>query len=131
MPELILFGPIPAKKNQLRPRKGKGRKLTYDKTTRAQLDYLKEQIPPELRGLELEHPDMHFSFRLPADNQAHKPWQADWDGMVTAVQDILVYFRVLKEDDFSHCNGRKVVEPAEFIDGLVQETVITLIPKQC
>lgn len=112
------------------PQRGKrGRGLTYPAAVRKQLDYIKEQIPVYLRGLGLEHPGMEFWFDLPADNSAIKAWSSDWDGMVTAVQDILVYFGVLADDSFKHCNGRKIINEATRADSLVQTTRVMLRPR--
>ena len=124
MPEPLvieLFGSVPSKKNSYRPRKG-GKGFFKDAALRADLNYLTLQIPAEMRGLNLRHPDMTFKFTVPRGAT-----RRDRDNMATTLLDIMVSAEVLRDDCLAHCNGRIVIEPAEIGDQF--RTIVELVAK--
>lgn len=102
--------------------------MFINKKVQAKIDYLAMQIPPELRNLKLEHPGVMYQFYLPKNTKHHRPWESDWDGRVTLLQDLLVKFGVFREDSFTRHNGTKLIPPAIEIDG-PDEVVITITPQ--
>lgn len=129
MPEYVVefVGAVPSKKNSLSPRKGGGKLGYFNGKTRALMDSLAAQVPPEIRGLKLEHPEVTYKFFLPPNEKAFRPWQTDWDSKIAVLQDLLVKYGIFTDDCFSHHNGRKVIEPAvELPKGEVERTEVTI-----
>jgi Holliday junction resolvase RusA-like endonuclease len=113
MPEikLQLIGKVPAVKN--RRHVGKNGATYFDqKGIKGYLDALAWQIAPEIRNLQLEHPDVTYRFCIPEDSKYSRAWASDWDNRVVTLSDLLVRYGVFRDDCFKYHNGRKVVEPA-------------------
>ena len=119
---LSLWGSVPSKKNSYRPRKG-GKGFYKDDKLQAELDYLTLQIPAEMRGLKLQHPDMTFRFTV-----AKGATRRDRDNMCQTLIDVLVSAGVLWDDSISQCNGRIIIEPAVVGDQF--HTIVELVPKE-
>mgnify|MGYP001574187323 CR=1 FL=1 len=128
MIEITLIGKVPAKKNRIH--RGKGGAMYFDqKGVGAEIEYLEMQIPAECRDLNMEHADTTFQFYLPRDSKHRRAWSSDSDNAVTTLWDVLVKYRVIRDDSFKYNNGRKVIEPAILAEDGVEKTIITLIPK--
>lgn len=115
--KLTLYGPIPSKKNKLRPRSGKGRAYHYDKETADQIEALTTFAriqwgprPP------LVHPEMELMFFVlnPAKDQ---------DGMYTCLLDCLKQARVIQDDSIKWLNGKVTIHPAHVVSSLRDERV--------
>jgi Holliday junction resolvase RusA-like endonuclease len=126
---LTLFGTVPAKKNAYKKRVGRGKGMYKDEKVQEKLDRLAEQIPAELRGLNLVHPDITWEFKLPRSTKTYKPWDHDPDNKVTTLTDLFKSFGIFKDDKFRYHNGTKTVLPAVETDG-VDEVTVTIIPKE-
>jgi len=127
---LEFLGTVPSKKNEYKKRSGRGKGMYKGEELRTKLDALAEQIPPEVRNLKLVHPDVTWRFELPKGSRSHRAWDTDPDNKATALTDLLVSFGVFREDSFRYHNGRKVIEPAEEIDGVVDKVTVTIVPKE-
>lgn len=64
------------------------------------------QIPGEMRGLNLEHPDLVLQVYMPK-----KSWGSDSDNGYTFLLDCLVANGVFKDDSVRRFNGTKVLLP--------------------
>lgn len=118
--ELQLWGEVPSKKNAYTPR-ANGRGMFKSAALDAKINYLLLQIPPELRGLKLLHPNITFSFTVPDRRR-------DRDNMAQCLLDAMVQAGVLANDNIASCNGRIVIEPAQIGDQF--HTRITLEQRQ-
>ena len=110
--QVSLFGSLPSKKNMYRPRKDRPG-MFKDSKLRLELDRLALQIPGELRGLELVNPDIEVFFEIPEPAGRQRPDAADRDGKLTTILDLLVAYKVLKDDSIRYCNGTMIVHPAK------------------
>lgn len=95
-----LHGKAISKKNNLRQR-GAGLGYFNDPKVKAMEDYFLMQIPPEMVGIKVEHPDVSYEFTVPENNQ-----RQDKDNLMTAVQDVLVKAGVFLNDNIKHHNGK-------------------------
>lgn len=103
---LILRGPCPAKKNLWR-RSRTG--MFIDATVRSQIDSLTIQARAQWgKQAPVESPEMSFRFYVSAARR-------DQDGMYTTVLDCLQEAGVLVNDNIKRNNGRKVLEPCQFV----------------
>ena len=114
-----LRGHVPAKKNNWRPRKGGGIGITDPAISEA-IKRLEMQIPGTVRDLNLESPDIEFSFTYQKAN-----W--DRDNAVTTILDVLVKYGTLKNDNLKRCNGTITIHPA--IKGEYDTLKLVLIPQ--
>lgn len=116
---LVLMGPVPTKKNKLRPR-GRGKGYMNDPVVTAMIDALDAQIPAAFRNLFLEHPEVRWTFCVPELN-------ADRDGKHTTLLDILKKAGVIYDDNMKRYNGREVFQ-GRHTPGQEETTVIEVIP---
>jgi len=108
---IMLYGPVPAKKNKLRPRSrgSKGRAHMYDEKTAGAIEALATQARIQWGPRRaIAHPELYFRFEVA--NSA-----ADKDGMLTTVLDCLKTAGVLHDDSIRWCNGVHVNYPAEIV----------------
>jgi hypothetical protein len=110
--EIPLWGRVCSKKNAYRTRKDRPG-MFKDTALRRELDRLALQIPGELRGLELVHPAIEVFFEIPKPAGRQRPDAADRDGKLTTILDLLVAYKVLKDDSIRYCNGTVIVHPAK------------------
>ena len=103
--EFDILGKLPSKKNSYQPMSnGKGM-FKPAKIVNAE-KMIALQIPGEMRGLNLEHPNMIFEMHIPK-----KSWRSDSDNAITMLLDVMVKNDVLSDDSINHCNGFKVIIP--------------------
>lgn len=121
---IVFVGFVPAKKNRYSPtmRGGKMRFFKNDKLDAA-LKVLDSQIPDYCRGLQLEHPEMEWSFQVPDA-------KADRDNKITTLLDVLVDAGVLRDDNIKRCNGKWTVNEAEIVKGQEETTIVTIRPRE-
>ena len=117
---LVLRGSVPTKKNQLRPRAGRGRAHRYDASTAADLErlitYARIQWGPRDP---LESPRMEFRFFVLNARQ-------DRDGILTTILDCLKTARVLIDDSIYRCNGELLLHPAQLVAAGEERVEVTL-----
>ena len=70
-------------------------------------------------GGPVEHPEITVRFYVKAARQ-------DQDGQYTTILDCLQAAGVLVNDNWAHNNGRKVLEPAEFVNPENERVEITI-----
>jgi hypothetical protein len=115
---ICLIGHVPAKKNSTHSVDiGGKRKTIYSKDTYEELDRLAFQIPPEVRDLQLIHPEIEFWITVPQG-------RSDRDNTVTSCLDLLVLYGVLTNDSIASCNGKITIHPA--VRGDIHKTIIKL-----
>lgn len=91
----------------------------YRPGIREAIDRLMLQVPVEMRGLNLIHPDIDIWPTVPDG-------KLDKDSIQTLILDVLVKMKVLKNDSIKWCNGTLTIHPAEFSD--YWKTVVELRP---
>jgi hypothetical protein len=130
---LEFFGPVPSVKNEkqatMRKRKRATPKgeagslypgITIKPTARLALQRLEFQVPGDLRGLRLVHPDIDVEFYVDGPD-------FDRDNIWSTLCDVLVRYEVLVDDDIRHLNGDIRLHPAVVTDHW--RTVIRLKPR--
>jgi Holliday junction resolvase RusA-like endonuclease len=104
---LELFGHVPSKKNQWRPRKGGGIRL--DRRAKAPIEFLIAQAQFGWRmitkGAPLEHPKLTVQFFV-------RDQRADRDNKLSTLLDVLQEAGVLVDDNIRRCNGVITLLPA-------------------
>jgi hypothetical protein len=120
--EIILHGQLVSKKNLYMPLMIKGRvRMIKNSALQAKIDEIACQVPADMRGLMLVHPDVRLQMTV-----AHG--RGDQDGAWTLLCDILKDLRVIRNDSIAQFNGRKILEPCVMSDHW--RTVLTLTPTQ-
>lgn len=113
--EITLLGAVIGKKNRLTVNRG-GR-FTYGGGTHEAMDRLGIQIPPDVRDLQLKHPDLDVTFAVTDGKK-------DRDNSLTTIIDLLVRYGVIAQDNIAQFNGTITVHPA--IKGAANTTWIVL-----
>jgi Holliday junction resolvase RusA-like endonuclease len=103
---MVLRGPCPAKKNLWKTARN-GRRF-LDDTVRAQIDSLTIQARSQWNRAPVESPELRITFYVAAARK-------DQDGIYTTVLDCLQEAGVLINDNIRRNNGRKVLEPCQFV----------------
>jgi Holliday junction resolvase RusA-like endonuclease len=118
--EIEFRGPVPSTKNRYTPRKG-GKGFFKSGDLDAALNRLAIQIPGQYRDLKLESPEIHVYFKCQsfASDRTNK-WQA--------VEDLLVKYGVLANDNTRRSNGTITIHPTERDE--YDTTRIILIPRE-
>ena len=118
---LVLYGHCPSKKNMWERREA-GR-MVLPKEVKEQIDTLTTQA---LFGWKypgpVESPDITVRFFVAAKRQ-------DQDGMYTTILDCLQAAGVLVNDNIAHNNGRKILEPCEFVDASDERGEIIIVSR--
>jgi Holliday junction resolvase RusA-like endonuclease len=113
--ETTWYGLTKSKKNSYTPTRGG---MFKNSALKAELDRLEQQVPGDLRDLNLIHPDITVRFKS-------RSARRDRDGLLASVLDVLVRCKVLADDSIGKCNGRIIIEPAEVCDE--DSVTITLV----
>lgn len=117
---MTLWGHCPSKKNLWSPRASGGMRLIPE--VRAQIDILTTQALFQWKSSgPVEHPELTVTFFVAAARQ-------DQDGQYTTILDCLQSAGVLVNDNWARNNGRKILEPCEFVE-LKDERVDILVRK--
>lgn len=109
-----LIGPVPSKKNGLRPTQGAERArrksgLVYKDGIGQAITDLSKQM--QWNHPQLLHPDVIFLLNPAIEDQ-------DKDGMVTTLIDLLKKARVIRDDSIRWFNGTQLTPPARWnVDG--------------
>lgn len=112
-------GRVPASKNRYTPRKG-GKGFFKNTALQTELDRIALQIPGWARSLKLESPEIHIHFRYTT---------ANWDrtNAYQSLEDLLVKYGVLANDNLKRANGLVSIHPAEKSDS--DGVTVVLIPQ--
>jgi len=121
---LRLRGPIPSKKNGLRPRRGG---LYQDKAMRATLDGLVLQAHSQyircgILPAPMENPEIEVTLFVSSLRQ-------DPDNQFTTLLDVLKKAEVIRDDNAKRFNGTKVIHPAILVDTRGEGAEIILRPQ--
>lgn len=125
--DIVLVADLKSKKNMYGQTKT-GRRYK-PKAVKDAEDASLMQIPAEFYGLELQHPAVEFFSFIPKKN-----WALDRDGIFTTGIDILVKFKVFKDDNIRNFNGlvlhHKVLEAAhkKFVFRIYKDGILRITP---
>ena len=115
---LVLWGKCPAKKNLWR--RGKAGHSFLDLDVKAQIDALTHQARAQWNGRgPVEHPELIVRMFI---HHARR----DQDGIYTTLLDCLQSAGILVNDNSAHNNGRKVLEPCQFVDEAAERVEIEI-----
>ena len=116
--EMTLWGITKSKKNSYTPTRGG---MFKNSALKAELDSLEQQVPGDMRDLNLEHPDITFQFHSRSSRR-------DKDGLMTTVLDVLKRCGVIVDDNISHCDGTLTILPS--VIGDEDSAHVTIITKE-
>jgi hypothetical protein len=112
-------GRIPSTKNRYTPSKG-GKGFFKDPTLQAELDRIALQIPGWARDMKLESPEIHVHLKYTkATYDRTNVWQA--------LEDLLVKYGCLSNDNIKRANGMVTIHPAESSE--YDGATVILIPR--
>ena len=107
--QLVITGPFPSKKNQLMPRRGRGRGLMYDPKVKTAIERMELEVRAQWGSRDpVRNPAMFFQFFVASVLK-------DRDGLLTTVLDVLVKARVLENDNIGLFNGWVGLAPARIV----------------
>ena len=119
MVTLWLPGPIPTKKNKLRPRMGGGRGQMYDPETKGKIAALATVAAIQWGArAPLVHPDVTLGLEYVDGTQ-------DRDGIWTTILDALKQASVIADDSIRCFNGTVIQTPAVLADHLKASVSLT------